>query len=82
MSFTPNGTGGKYQIKISESQLPKHTHMGNGGPLVIAGSGDKSQPGSGNNATLGPTSDGENCKNDYINVQNPYIVVNMWKRIS
>lgn len=56
--------------------------MGNGGPLVIAGSGDRSQPGSGNNAILGPTSKGENCKNDYINIQNPYIVVNMWKRIS
>lgn len=77
MSFTPNGTGGKYQIKISEAKLPKHTHMGNGGPLVIAGAGDRSQPGFGSDATLGPTSTGENCKNEYINVQNPYIVVNI-----
>lgn len=30
---------------------------------------------------LGHSNGGENCNNDAINIQNPYIVVNMWKRV-
>lgn len=37
---------------------------------------------SGTNTTYGTTNGGENCNNDAINIQNPYIVVNMWKIIS
>ena len=82
MYFTSGAEGGNYLIKLFESQLPPHSHMGMGGPIMIAGTGDRAQIGSGSNATLGSTSYGENCDNDDINIQNPYIVVNMWKRVS
>ena len=82
MSFTSEAKGGNYLIKLLESQLPQHTHTGMGGPLMIAGAGDRAQIASGTNATYGTTNGGENCNNDAINIQNPYIVVNMWKRVS
>ena len=82
LSFTSGAEGGNYLIKLLESQLPKHTHTGMGGPLMIAGTGDRSQIGSGTNATYGTTNGGVNCDNDDINIQNPYIVVNRWRRIS
>ena len=82
MSFTSGAEGGNYLIKLLESQLPQHTHTGMGGPLMIAGAGDRAQIASGTNATYGTTNGGENCNNDAINIQNPYIVVKMWKRVS
>ena len=82
MSFTPGAEGGKYKITLTEAQMAKHTHMGMGGPIMIAGSGDRAQIGSGSNATLGSTSDGENCKNDPIDIVTPYKTIYRWKRIS
>lgn len=82
MSFTSGAEGGNYLIKLLESQLPQHTHTGMGGPLMIAGAGDRSQIGSGLNASYATTNGGNYCNNEDINIQNPYIVVNMWKRVS
>lgn len=80
MSFTPGSTGGKYTIKLSASQLPKHYHDGDGGPLMIAGGTGRNQIGSGSNAQYSTTNGGNNCNNEDINIQNPYIVAYMWKR--
>lgn len=82
MSFTSGSKGGKYQIKLTEAQIPPHYHLGMGGPIMIAGTGDRAQIGAGTNATLGSTSGGENCKNEYINIQTPYECIYRWRRVS
>lgn len=82
MSFTAGSSGGKYKIKLTESQLPKHTHNGSGGPLMIAGSGDRSQIGYGTNASYGETNGGTNCKNEEIDIMTPYQTIYRWKRVS
>lgn len=82
MSFTAGTTGGKYTIKLTASQLPKHYHNGDGGPLMIAGGSGRNQIGNGNNAQYSTTNGGEGLNNDPIDIQTPYICTYIWRRIS
>ena len=82
MSFTSGMTGGKYTIKLSASQLPKHQHQGEGGGIMIAGAGDRNQIGYGTNALYGRTDFGVGLNNDPIDIQTPYICTYIWRRIS
>ena len=80
MSFTAGSSGGKYKIQLNVEQLPPHVHDGSGGPIMVAGGTGRNQIGEGGNASFTTTNGGNGCKNEYIDIRNPYITIYRFRR--
>lgn len=89
-NFQSNTTGGEYSHKLNASEMPSHNHFSGNSSLLaiadIAGTGitgvDMSENGwwheSYKNAVVSQTQGGNQPHNNIP----PYLVVNMWKRVS